>query len=87
MKFDLWGPNCAVDEAEGGGDGVQARPVYVAAVDLACKSSPFAQSVPDHGILCLLSALCSVGKLAYTSILFHITKKGTQLDRRMKCSS
>jgi hypothetical protein len=36
-----------VDEAEGGGDGVQALPVYVAAVDLACKlSSPFAQYIP-----------------------------------------
>jgi hypothetical protein len=35
-----------VDEAEGGGDGVQALPVYVAAVDLACKSNPFAQYIP-----------------------------------------
>ena len=51
----------AVDEAEGGGDGVRARPVYVAAVDLACKSSPFSVRRPDHGI----SARCSDGKLPY----------------------
>jgi len=35
-----------VDEAESGGDGVQARPVYVAAVDLACKCSPFSVRPP-----------------------------------------
>lgn len=35
-----------MDEAEGAGDGVQALPVYVAAVDLACESSPFAQYIP-----------------------------------------
>jgi hypothetical protein len=34
-----------VDESDGGGDGVQELPVYVAAVDLACKSSPFAQYI------------------------------------------
>jgi len=44
-----------VDEAEGGGDGVQALPVYVAAVDLAC-SEEFLELVKS-ALLAALEAL------------------------------
>ncbi|RCV17511.1 hypothetical protein SETIT_3G225300v2 [Setaria italica] len=44
-----------VDEAEGGGDGVQARPVYVAAVDLAC-SEEFLELIKSS-LLAALEAL------------------------------
>jgi len=44
-----------VDEAEGGGDGVRARPVYVAAVDLAC-SEEFLELIKS-ALLAALEAL------------------------------
>ncbi|KAL5203080.1 hypothetical protein ABZP36_014032 [Zizania latifolia] len=38
-----------VDGSEGVGDGVQARPVYVAAVDLASRVFAFLSGAPDYG--------------------------------------